>query len=69
MKLHGNARTCPRSRRLLVERVERRDSNERSHALGAWLIYYNFHRHHGSLNRQTPAARLSELNNVHRNYS
>jgi len=22
MKLHGNARTCPRSRRLLVERVE-----------------------------------------------
>jgi len=23
MKLHGNARTCPKSRRLLVERVER----------------------------------------------
>jgi transposase len=23
MKLHGNARTCPRSRRLLVERIER----------------------------------------------
>jgi transposase len=22
MKLHGNARTCPRSRRLLVERIE-----------------------------------------------
>ena len=22
MKLHGNARTCPKSRRLLVERVE-----------------------------------------------
>jgi transposase len=23
MRLHGNARTCPRSRRLLVERLER----------------------------------------------
>lgn len=25
MKLHGNARTCPKSRRLLVERIESRN--------------------------------------------
>lgn len=46
-----------------------RDSNERSKALRAWLIYYNFHRHHGSLNHKTPGARLNELNNVLGNYS
>jgi transposase InsO family protein len=41
-----------------------RDSNERKHALPAWLAHYNFHRPHSSLNRQAPAARLRELNNV-----
>jgi transposase InsO family protein len=46
-----------------------RDSNERSQALSAWLTRYNFHRPHGSLNRQTPAARHSELNNQVRNYT
>ena len=46
-----------------------RDSNERSQALRAWLRYYNFNRQHGSLNRQAPAARLRELNNVLGNYS
>ncbi len=46
-----------------------RDSNDRGQALRPWLIHYNFHRHHSSLNRQTPAARLSELNNVPGNYS
>jgi transposase InsO family protein len=46
-----------------------RDSNERSQALRAWLVYYNFNRPHGSLSRQTPAARLSALNNVSGNYS
>jgi transposase InsO family protein len=46
-----------------------RDSTERSQALRAWLIYYNFHRNHGSLNRQTPGQRLDQLNNVPRNYS
>jgi transposase InsO family protein len=46
-----------------------RDSNERSQALRAWLVYYNFNRPHGSLNRQTPTARLSALNNVSGNYS
>ena len=46
-----------------------RDSKERSQALRAWLVYYNFNRPHGSLNRQTPAARLSALNNVSGNYS
>ena len=45
-----------------------RDSNERRQALPAWLVYYNFNRPHGSLSRQTPAARLSELNNVSGNY-
>ncbi len=25
MKLHGNARTCPKSRQLLVERIESRE--------------------------------------------
>ena len=46
-----------------------RDSNDRGQALRTWLIYYNFHRHHGSLNHKTPSARLNELNNVHRNYT
>jgi len=46
-----------------------RDSSERSQALRTWLLHYNFNRHHGSLNRQTPAARLRELNNVSGNYT
>jgi transposase InsO family protein len=46
-----------------------RNSHERSQALRAWLRYYNFHRQHGSLNRQAPAARLRELNNVLGNYT
>jgi transposase InsO family protein len=45
------------------------DSNQRSQALRAWLVYYNFNRPHSSLNRQTPAARLNALNNVSGNYS
>jgi transposase InsO family protein len=41
-------------------------SAERTGALGSWLRFYNHHRPHGSLNRQTPAARLEWLlgNNV-----
>jgi transposase InsO family protein len=46
-----------------------RNSHERSQALRAWLRYYNFHRKHGSLNRQAPATRLHELNNVLGNYT
>ena len=46
-----------------------RHSTERGRALPAWLSHYNFDRQHGSLNRQTPAARLRELNNVIGNYT
>lgn len=44
-------------------------SDERANALRHWLIHYNFHRRHGSLRHQAPAARLAELNNVLGNYS
>jgi transposase InsO family protein len=41
-------------------------SLERTGALASWLRFYNHHRPHASLNRQTPAARLEWLlgNNV-----
>lgn len=41
-------------------------SAERTAALASWLRFYNHHRRHGSLDRQTPAARLEWLlgNNV-----
>jgi transposase InsO family protein len=41
-------------------------SAERTAALAPWLRFYNHHRPHASLNRQTPAARLESLlgNNV-----
>ena len=41
-------------------------SAERTGALTSWLRFYNHHRPHASLNRQTPAARLGWLlgNNV-----
>lgn len=41
-------------------------SAERTGALASWLRFYNHHRPHASLNRQTPAARLQWLlgNNV-----
>jgi transposase InsO family protein len=41
-------------------------SAERTGALSSWLRFYNHHRPHRSLNRQTPAARLEWLlgNNV-----
>jgi transposase InsO family protein len=40
-----------------------RGSDERTAALNGFLWRYNYHRPHGSLSRQTPAARLNELNN------
>lgn len=46
-----------------------RDSSERSQTLRSWLLHYNYNRHHSSLNRQTPAARLRDLNNVSGNYT
>jgi transposase InsO family protein len=36
-------------------------SAERTRALTSWMRFYNHHRPHASLNRQTPAARLAKL--------
>lgn len=41
-----------------------RNSRERNAALPGWIDFYNHRRPHGSLNRQPPAARLNELNNL-----
>ena len=38
-------------------------SAQRTRALPAWLDFYNYHRPHGSLSRQTPVARLDALGN------
>ncbi len=48
-----------------------RNSAERRAALDGWLWHYNHERRHGALNRQTPAARLTELhrNNLLGSYS
>jgi transposase InsO family protein len=48
-----------------------RSSAERTGALGRWLNWYNHSRPHGSLNRQTPAGRLQQLQltNAARNHS
>jgi transposase InsO family protein len=46
-------------------------SAERTGVLASWLRFYNHHRPHGALNRQTPAARLAWLqgNNVMASHS
>jgi transposase InsO family protein len=46
-----------------------RSSAERKAALPGRLDFYNRRRPHGSLGRQAPAARLSELNKVLGSYS
>lgn len=48
-----------------------RNSKERTAALDGWLWRYNHQRPHRALNRQTPAARLTELNhnNLLRSYT
>ena len=48
-----------------------RTSPERTAALDGWLWHYNHQRPHRALGRQTPAARLTELNrnNLLRSYS
>jgi transposase InsO family protein len=62
MKLHGNARTCPHSRRLRTllggwaYGAIYRDSDERRRALSGWLHFYNHRRPHGSLSHQPPAT-------------
>ena len=44
-------------------------SLKRTAALPAWLDFYNHRRPHGSLSHQTPAARLTALNNPPGDYS
>jgi transposase InsO family protein len=44
-------------------------SRERTAALDGWLFDYNHHRRHRAPGRKTPAARLTELNNLLRPYS
>jgi transposase InsO family protein len=44
-------------------------SKERTAALDGWLWLYNHRRPHGSLSHKPPIARLSELNNLPRNYT
>jgi transposase InsO family protein len=46
-----------------------RNSSERTATLDGWLWRYNHRRPHGALSRQTPAARLRELNNLPGPYS
>jgi len=41
-----------------------RSSAEREAALAGWLDFYNRRRPHDSLGHQSPATRLSELNNA-----
>jgi transposase InsO family protein len=38
-----------------------RNSAERTAALDGWITYYNHHRRHSALSRQTPAQRLNNL--------
>ena len=40
-----------------------RSSAERTRALAGWLDHYNHRRPHGSLNRQSPLSRLTQLRN------
>jgi transposase InsO family protein len=46
-----------------------RHSAERTAALDGWLWRYNHQRPHSALGRQTPAARLTELNNLLGSYT
>jgi transposase InsO family protein len=46
-----------------------RSSRERTAALDGWLWHYNHARRHGALSHKTPAARLSELNNLLGSYT
>src|ERR1017187_6865033 len=62
MKLHGNARTCPNSRRLLIERVIVRDWSVSAAAAAAgvsqrtvyrWLVRFRQEGHEGLLDRSS----------------
>ena len=67
MKLHGNARSCPNSRRLLVERVESSDWSLREAALAAgvsertayrWLKRWREHGVEGLMDRSSAPRRI-----------
>ena len=67
MKLHGNARTCPNSRRLLVDRIERRDFSlaEAAFAAGVsertayrWLARWRAEGAAGLLDRSSAPRRI-----------
>jgi transposase len=70
MKLHGNARTCPKSRRLLVDRFEgERSLREAAEAAGVsehtaakWLARWRAEGEAGLLDRPSaPKARRMQL--------
>jgi transposase InsO family protein len=46
-----------------------RSSDERTHALDAWLWHYNHRRRHSALGHQPPIARLNDRNNLHGTYT
>jgi transposase InsO family protein len=68
MKLHGNARTCPKSRRLLVERIESSDCSLREAADAAgvsertayrWLKRWREEGAEGLLDRSSAPRRIA----------
>ena len=68
MKLHGNARTCPKSRRLLVERIESSDCSLREAADAAgisertayrWLKRWREEGADGLLDRSSAPRRIA----------
>ncbi len=56
MKLHANARTCPNSRRLLVERIEERDLSVAAAAEAASVTERTAYRWLRRLGRREPEA-------------
>jgi transposase InsO family protein len=58
MKLHGNARSCPNSRRLLVERIESRSWSLRSAAEAAGVSERTAYRWLARWRREGPAGLL-----------
>lgn len=65
MKLHGNARSCPKSRRLLVERIERREYSLAEAALAAGVSERTAYRWLGRW-RQEGAAGLLDRSSAPR---
>ena len=64
MKLHGNARSCPNSRRLLVERIEGREYSLSQAALAAGVSERTAYRWLARW-RQEGAAGLLDRSSAH----